>query len=176
MDDLGTVGVSYRFTYSGPEAVSREIGLRFGLPLSSDRLSWERKAEWTYYPTDHIGRPAGSAVAHPSVPQDVPPGDRPWGLDDHPWGCNDFRGTKRHITRASLTGRTGQGLEVVSDGTQHIRATLGVHEIALTVLDYYGGAATGYTEWDDVYGEGRRLAPGDVLGGHVWLRLLTSEE
>jgi hypothetical protein len=173
MDDAGTASVSYHFVYTGPETVSREIGLRFALPLSCDRLTWKRRAEWSYYPADHIGRPSGTAPAHPAVPQDVPPGDRPWGLDDHPWGCNDFRGTKRHISRASLTCPTGQGVEILSDGTQHIRATLGVHEITLVVLDFYGGAATGYTEWDDVYGEGRRLHTGEEISGRIWLRLLT---
>jgi beta-galactosidase len=173
MDTAGVVCVSYRFTYQGPELESREVGLRFALPLSCDRLAWERQAEWSYYPPDHIGRPSGSVPAHPPVSQDVPPGERPWGLDDHPWGCNDFRSTKRHIYQASLICPTGQGVEIVSDGTQHIRATLGVHEITLAVLDFYGGAATGYTEWDDVYGQGRPLRTRDKITGRVWLRLLT---
>jgi hypothetical protein len=172
MDDTGNLSVTYHFTYTGPGLVTREIGLRFALPLACDRLVWARRAEWSYYPPEHIGRPAGTARAYPPVPQDVPPGERPWGLDDHPWGCNDFRGTKRHIYGASLTCPAGQGVEIVSDGMQHLRATVGVHEIALTVLDFYGGASTGYTEWDDVYGEGRRLATGEEISGRVGLRLL----
>jgi hypothetical protein len=174
MDDSGIATVSYRFTYAGTGMASRELGLRFTLPLYCDRLTWNRRAEWSYYPSDHIGRPAGTARGHPAVSQVIPPRERPWGLDDHPWGSNDFRSTKRHIYRASLTCPTGPGVEIVSDGTQHVRATLGVHEVTLTALDFYGGTATGYAEWDNVYGEGRRLRPGEEINGRLVLRLLTA--
>lgn len=172
MDHAGDVVIAYSFTYSGPERNSREIGLEFELPLAFDRLDWDRRAEFSYYPADHIGRPKGTAVAHPDVKQDVPPGKRPFGLDDHPWGCNDFRSAKRNIYTAGLTNSAGAGIEVVSDGTQHIRATVGVDSISLKVLDFYGGSATGIPEYDGAYGSGRTLKSGDTVTGKIRLRLL----
>lgn len=173
MDDVGDVVMGYNFVYSGPERTSREIGLEFELPTGFEHLDWDRRAEWSYYPADHIGRPRGSTNAHPNVKQDTPPGNRPYGLDDHPWGCNDFRSTKRNIYTATLTNSSGAGLEVISNGTQHIRATLATNSVKLNILDYYGGSATGINEYDGAYGAGHPLKPGDVLSGEVRLRLLT---
>ena len=72
MDDAGDAEFRYEFTYKAPRCWVREIGLDFELPLSFDKLSWDRNAEYSYYPADHIGRPLGEAVAHPAVPQTVP--------------------------------------------------------------------------------------------------------
>ena len=77
MDDAGDIEFRYEFTYNGPDLWVREIGLDFELPLAFDKLSWDRKAEYSYYPDDHIGRPQGEAVAHPAVPQTVPPATGP---------------------------------------------------------------------------------------------------
>ncbi len=171
MDDAGDVECRYRFTFRGPEMLVREIGLEFELPLACDRLRWDRRAEYSYYPDDHIGRPVGEAVAHPAAAQTVPPGDRPYGLDDHPWGSNDFRSTKRNIYTASLTDGEGQGVQVVSDGTQHVRASVATHEIQLEVLDFYGGMSWTYNNGYH-YGPGRTIKPGEVLEGTVRLRML----
>ena len=152
--------------------LAREIGLGVDVPLSCDRVEWDRQAEWSYYPDDHIGRPHGVAVAHPQVPQTVPPKERPFGLDDHPWGCNDFRSVKRNVYWASLTGPDGAGVRVLSDGHQHVRATVSIHSIGVKILDYYGGSAMGFPEWDLVYGNGHAIKTGDVLEGTVRLQLL----
>ena len=69
MDDAGDAEFRYEFAYKGPDLWAREIGLEFELPLDFDKLSWDRNAEYSYYPDDHIGRPQGEAVAHPAVPQ-----------------------------------------------------------------------------------------------------------
>jgi beta-galactosidase len=149
----------------------REIGLDFELPLDFDKLKWDRKADYSYYPADHIGRPQGEAVAHPAVPQTIPPGDRPYSLDDHPLGSNDFRSVKRNIYTASLTNKAGQGVEIISDGTQHVRAILGIHEIHFKVLDFYGGMSWTY-HGGYHYGPGRVLKTGEVLKGTVRMKLL----
>ena len=171
MDDAGDTEFRYNFTYQGPDLWVREIGLDFELPLVFDKLCWDRKAEYSFYPDNHIGRPQGKAVAHPATAQTIPPGDRPYGLDDHVLGCNDFRSTKRHIYTASLTNKEGQGVEVFSDGSQHVRATVGMHEIHLKVLDYYGGSAYTYNDGFH-YGPGRLIKTGEVLKGTVRLKLL----
>ena len=97
MDEAGQIEVAYEFKYKGPDICAREVGLQWDLPLAFDRLDWDRAADHSFYPADHIGRPQGEAVAHPAVPQTVPPGDRPYALDDHPLGSNDFRSAKRNI-------------------------------------------------------------------------------
>ena len=174
MDDEGNAEFHYGFTYSGPDVYAREIGLSFVIPLQFDTLTWDRCAEYSYYPADHIGRPAGEAVAHPNVPQTVPPGNRPYSLDDHPWGCNDFRSTKRNIYQASLKNQAGQRIKIVSDGTQHIRAMMGVHDISVSILDFYGGSGPPNI-WSQVgfhYGAGKLIKPGDVLKGVVRFQLI----
>jgi beta-galactosidase len=172
MDYEGNLEFSYHFTYNGPPVNTREIGLAFELPVACDHLTWDRQAEYSDYPEDHIGRPKGSAVAHPSVPQVVPPTNRPFGLDDHPWGSNDFRSTKRNIYMASLTSADGAGMEIISNGTQHLRATVGTFSICLHINDYFGGSNVGTSEWDDLYGNGHRLKPGEVVEGMTRVRML----
>ena len=172
LDRDGRAEFSYAFTYSGPDVWVRELGLEFDLPLSFGTLEWERQAEYSSYPDDHIGRPSGRALAHPGVAMIVPPGDRPFSLDDHVWGSNDFRSSKRGVYWASLSG-PGGGVRVVSDGTQTARCTLTPHEIQLKVLDYYGGSG-GPKEWSVQgfqYGAGRLIKKGEVLTGTVRLKL-----
>ncbi|MFI5385462.1 MAG: glycoside hydrolase family 2 TIM barrel-domain containing protein, partial [Fimbriimonadales bacterium] len=173
MDDSGDVEIQYEFKYNGAPIHVREIGLEFAVPLSMDRLEWDRRAEYSVYPADHIGRPHGTAVPHPAVAQTVPPGNRPFGLDDHAWGCNDFRSTKRNIYWASLTNPQGEGVKVISDGTQHIRAIVGPHDILFRVMDWYGGEGWTYHEGYH-YGEGKLINTGNVLKGTVRLQLLGS--
>ena len=174
MDAAGQVEVDYSFKYSGPDVWVREIGLDFELPLTFDRLSWDKRSEHSFYPADHIDRPCGSVLAHPKVAQSVPPKGRPFALDDYPWGCNDFRSTKRHILWASLTNPAGQGLRVISDGTQHARATVGVHTISLKVLDFYGGlgAPTDWAVEGFHYGAGHEIKTGDTLSGRVRVQMV----
>jgi len=171
MDDAGDIEIHYEFRYTGTPIYVREQGLEFAVPLSMDKLEWDRRAEYSVYPSDHIGRPHGVAAPHPMVKQVVPPTNRPWSLDDHPWGCNDFRSTKRNIYWASLTNAAGEGVKVVSDGTQHIRATVGPHDIFFRVMDWYGGEGWTYHEGYH-YGEGKLINTGDVLKGVVRLQLL----
>ena len=49
--------------YSGEEIRVREIGLRFSVPRDCEVLEWDRRAPWNVYPSDHIGRPRGTARA-----------------------------------------------------------------------------------------------------------------
>lgn len=175
MDEASEIQIDYSFTYKGAQDLyAREIGLQFEVPLSYDRLDWDKQSAHSYYPPDHIGRPVGTALAHPKVAQSVPPKGRPYGLDDHPWGSNDFRSTKRNVYWASITNPSGQGMVVVSDGSQHVRAKVGVHGIAFNVLDFYGGSGPP-KHWSVEgfhYGPGHAIKPGDVLKGTVHLELL----
>jgi hypothetical protein len=173
MDDAGDVQMAYNFKYNGKQAFSaREIGLGFELPGDMGRLQWDRNADWTYYPDDHIGRPHGVAMVHSTMPQTVPPGDRPYSQDDHPWGCNDFRSTKRHIYRASLTNPQGAGIQVISDGSDSLRATLGPATLAVKIMNHFDGSPGGINEYDGQYGTGKPIKPGDVLQGVIRFQLL----
>ena len=46
----------YRVDWWGRRADVQELGWVFELPRGVDRFSWDRKALWSYYPPDHIGR------------------------------------------------------------------------------------------------------------------------
>ena len=70
-----------------------------------------------------------------------------------------------------MINKEGQGIRIFSDGTQHVRATVGMHDIHLKVLDYYGGTAFTYHEGYH-YGAGRLVKPGEILKGTVRLKLL----
>ncbi|MGD1010817.1 MAG: glycoside hydrolase family 2 TIM barrel-domain containing protein [Candidatus Aminicenantales bacterium] len=173
LDMEGNAEFAYDFTYLGPDLWVRELGLKFDLPLSFAKLEWDRRAEYTAYPEDHIGRPCGAAEAHPKAAQTVPPGSRPFALDDHAWGSNDFRSAKRNIYSASLSGPGGR-VRVVSDGTQTVRCTLTPHEVSMKVLDFYGGSG-GPKEWSVLgfhYGAGRLIKAGETVKGTVRLKLI----
>ena len=172
LDDAGQAAFAYDFTYGGKDVWVRELGLQFDLPLAFQTLEWDRRADFTDYPDDHIGRPRGTAQAHPAGPQSVPPGTRPMALDDHGWGSNDFRSAKRNIYTASLSGDWGR-VQVVSDGTQTVRCALTPHEVTLKVLDFYGGSG-GPQEWSVQgfhYGAGWLIKTGERVRGLVRLKL-----
>ncbi|MCC7473748.1 MAG: discoidin domain-containing protein [Pirellulales bacterium] len=59
----GKITVSSSFKYTGKDFLAREVGLRFSVPTDCNVLNWERHAEWSVYPKDHIGRPSGMARA-----------------------------------------------------------------------------------------------------------------
>jgi hypothetical protein len=172
LDRDGQAEFGYEFTYNGPDLWVRELGLEFDLPLTFGKLEWDRAAEYTAYPDEYIGRPHGVALAHPPGPQFTPPGDRPFALDDHAWGSNDFRSSKRAIYGATLSG-PGGAVKVVSDGTQTVRCSLTPHEVQFKVLDFYGGSG-GPKEWSVVgfqYGPGRLIKTGETLKGTVRLKI-----
>ena len=188
----GELQIDYNFTYHGPGFIAREVGLAFELPLDFTHLSWDRKADWSYYPADHLSRPQGSAEAFVDVAQTPPmkwlewqqlkqpqaagypwrtPLDRAYEQDQHAWGSNDFRGTKRNIYEATLVNDTGAGLRVLGDGKHHVRATVGSNRMQLKIMDYYGGSPT-EDDWVTMaYGLGREIKDGEVLSGVVRVAL-----
>ena len=175
MDDAGDVEIGYDFRYTGPDVYVHEIGLDFRVPLEFDKLAWDRHAEYSYYPSDHIGRPTGEAVAHPTVAQTVPPGDRPYSLDDHPWGCNDFRSVKRNIYWASITNSAGTGHQDSVRRRLSTSAPLSGFTTSLSRCWTSTAAQASRADgWPAAfhYGPGRLLKTGDVLKGTVGLELL----
>ena len=146
--DNGNFALSYAFTVQ-TAIKPRQIGVVFDLPCDYDRLSWRRKAQWSVYPDNHIGRPIGTAKAFPrgvnvegmATPRIWP--DWPWSQDANKLGSNDFRSTKMNIFEAALHAEDGLAVRAVSNGSQHARAWVDGDRICFLVADYTneGGAS-----------------------------------
>lgn len=167
---VGDLSVQAEFKYTGDELRVRELGIALSMPKECDELRWHRRAEWSVYPADHIGRPSGETRAFATHPELVPP-SWPWALDNSPMGCNDFRSTKRHVHWASLCYPHGPGIWLESDGTQHVRAQVQPDRNAFYINDWYGGTHSGLWEWTSNYGEGKSLAPGETIRVTARLKL-----
>ena len=128
MDDAGDAEFRYEFTYNGPDFWVREIGLDFELPLAFDKLSWDRNAEYSYYPPDHIGRPSAKRSPIRPCRRPFPPAIGPSGWTITRGAATISAARNDTSIRASLTNKEGQGIEVISDGSQHVRATVGTHD------------------------------------------------
>ncbi len=165
------VFVEASFEYKGPEMYVREVGLCLSLPRDCDCLLWDRNAEWSVYPDDHIGRPRGIAQAFAPHDQELPPA-WPWSHDNTALGSNDFRSTKRHINHVVLRYPDGPGVLILSDGAQHVRAMVEGERITLHVNDWYGGTNAGLWEWVHNYGKGRKVVPGEVVSTRLNLRFV----
>ncbi len=166
----GEITVHSSFKYHGQKLLAREVGLAFSVPLDCDLLRWQRQAEWSVYPEDHIGRPRGQTRAFAQHPTQLPP-TWPWSKDNSPMGCNDFRSTKRHIYWASISYPHGPGVCVESDGSQSARAMVESDRISMHINDWYGGTHVGLVEWTSNYGEGKPIDPGQTIESTVRLRI-----
>lgn len=111
-----------------------DVGVRYVLADRTDTLAWQRDAQWTAYPDDHIGRASGTATRGRGSGADgyrTRP-DWPWAQDTHSYflfgkdsaahWTNDFRSTKAQVRIAQATiGAEGPGVQVESDGTDSVR-------------------------------------------------------
>ncbi|HET7029121.1 MAG TPA: glycoside hydrolase family 2 TIM barrel-domain containing protein [Candidatus Limnocylindrales bacterium] len=169
--DGGTVIVEYEATYRGGRSFNaKEIGLTLHPAPDLRDLWWQRVGDWTVYPEDHVGRPAGYAPGRPGSNGALTPAPT-WPQDATPAGSNDYRSTKRSILAAGATdGR--RSLSILSDGTQHVRAELVDGSPALHVLDWYGGVRTvegNHRIWSAYFGGGRPVVAGMRLQGRIVL-------
>ena len=156
-DGEGNAAITYNFTYTDPKKITpRQIGMVSYAPRSCDTLTWKRKAQWSVYPEDHIGRPEGVAKALPDASlvgragswMEVAYREKPswpWARDANALGTRDFRSTRLNILHASLKDASGSGITVWSDGRQHTRAFLDGSRIGFLVAGYSGPA--GVTSW-----------------------------
>jgi hypothetical protein len=151
IDGQGLIATQY--TVRSRQKGMSEVGIAFILSSSVSKLTWDRKALWSAYPSDHIGRPQGSAMRDASgaaeTYRNTPPG--PWAQDtknfflfgtDDPGGrgTNDFRSLKEDIWQAScVLASTGVGARVESDGTAAVRAeVLADGKVRLHILNLWG--------------------------------------
>jgi hypothetical protein len=166
----GEITVASSFEYTGEEIRAREIGCRFSVPRDCNVLEWDRRALWSVYPPDHIGRPRGTAPANGTHPP-VFPISWSWADDDSPMGTNDFRSTKRDIFWAGIHYSEGPGILVQSQGRQHLRALQESDRISVHVNDFSGGTNVGWPEWTQNYGQGQVVRKGERITSLIHLRL-----
>ena len=174
IDGAGRLSVDYHFAYND-KVNPRQVGIVFDLPKTCDTLNWQRKAQWTVYPPDHIGRPTGQAKAlrdtqRPKIALRSKP-NWPWSLDSNALGTNDFRATRYSILWTSLKDAAGYGVMVKSNGTQSTRCWLQDDAIRLLVADFSTGGADPYFA-RHLAGERRPIDKGDILKDTVHLELI----
>ncbi len=151
----GRMFVHYAFTVTDAgKCDPRQIGIVFDLPFECKSLSWRRKGFWSSYPDDHIGRPQGTAAAfEPDQPLSGVAGPRmephwSWSQDASKCGTNDFRSTKMNVLEASLISPAGNGVCVLSDGSQHVRAWVDGDRVRFLTADYANeGAPPFFSEY-----------------------------
>ena len=174
-DSAGRMSVHYRFVY-GSAVDPRQIGVVFDLPASCNTLAWERDAQWTGYPPDHIGRPVGQAKAFrkaswPKSEYGQPP-PWPWSLDTSELGINDFRATRLNIRHVSLRGDDGFGLQANSDGTQHSRAYVEGDRVRWLMAKFCTAGAEHYFS-SHLKAERQPLQNGSVIEDTVKLEIIS---
>lgn len=147
-----------------------QTGLAFRLPRDHDALRWKRDNVVDEYSPDHPARVEGVTRAFRSNvwprtgPDEAP--SWPWSMDETPEGTNDFRSTKYDILEASLSNPAGQGLRILSDGNQHVRACVQGEHVCLNVFDDCGvGSERFLTSFNPTVD----LASGDRIAGVVRL-------
>lgn len=60
----------------------------------------------------------------------------PWARDATAAGTNDSRSTKHNVLAAELTTADDFGIEIATDGSQHVRAVTSSDTVRLLVADY----------------------------------------
>jgi hypothetical protein len=143
----GELDINYDFV--SKQIISpRQAGMVFILPRDCDTLTWRRDAEWTVYPADHIGRPAGQARANPNDAEHIVhlagAPDHSWSEDATALGTADFRSSKSRVYSASLRSAEGYGVALSSDGSQTARAFVNGGNICWLVAAINAGGGEGF--------------------------------
>jgi len=159
IDDEGVGEVSFSYTYTGPDKVTGELGLRLPLLGECQEVEWQRKGEWEIYPADHIGRPAGIANAHRGAEWNgFPTHSWPWSLDENEYGTRDFRASKYNVYRTELRNDAGQGVLLEANADANARPQLSGGETWFHLLEHNAPAT---------------ITSGTVLSGSFSASLLT---
>ena len=180
-------GIDIAYTVDGTKEKAVDYGyLGIAIPMTSkiDTIQWKRKALWTTYPKDHIGRPEGTAIKR-KLHGDVVPGkkiDWPFAEDSHNFYFKpgqrynapvDFLATKRNIERFSATaGRGGAGLAVVKNNDVPTHCQMAVDDdgkVTLRGLNFVDYAQLGKT-WGNYVGATPRSSK--PIRGKVCLRFV----
>ena len=168
----GEIVVQSSFTYSGDDFHARETGIKFTVPRQCELLEWDRQAEFSVYPPDHIGRPHGQAkpvaAARDEPAADVgvvgrqlaaglcrlPLDEAAYQLGDAPVSRLGRRRAVPIERRCKMSARPSKA----SGSTVY-------------VTDWYGGTNSS-GEWIENYGRGKLIKNGQVLESTVKFRFL----
>jgi beta-galactosidase len=182
LNDKGLLQVDYTFA-DPPKEMVREIGVAFLLPDDARSISWEREAQWTLYPEDHIGRPSGFAALEREDEESygVKP-SWPWGEDGRDFflfGLQGFPGGGRPLIRDAKGLKTGLHRYSVScgEGAFEIHVVGGGEEAARVYADEQGFLYLAVLNgWDykslDWGNYERDFTPASPFTGRVTLRLV----
>jgi beta-galactosidase len=120
---------TYTLAWTGGSLDIQELGWAFAMPSRFDHFSWNRQALWSWYPSTHVGRPAGTAMPD-SADQDVTKLTRPDAFD--------FNSTKYYCNFAKLTDASGNGLGVnfAANDREDCRGGIGADGYSLVVNRY----------------------------------------
>ena len=171
--------VRFSYDFKVKQAIRpRQTGVAFDFAPGCDQLTWSRHGLWSVYPDDHIGRWLGTALAVTPDgkaaieigPRDDP-GNSPWNHDNTRYGSNDFRSTKEHIYFATLGKPGGPGIQIMSDGSQTVRAWQdpATKQSWLLIANYTSGGSERFLQ-SLVAPDQRPLKPGDTVSGSFHLR------
>lgn len=143
----GEVETQYRFV--AKNAIRpRQVGMVYYVARDFDTLTWRRRAPWSGYPADHIGRPEGVARANPGGAAHIvhlaaaPVGA--WSQDTTALGAADFRSSKANLLSGSLCDQNGIGLMVTSDGSQTARAFIDGDRIGWLIAGINAGGSDSF--------------------------------
>jgi hypothetical protein len=155
------------------------LGIAYLLPDSLDKLSWKRRALWSMYPDDHIGRAEGVAprrAAHPMPAYRQEP-SWPWSEDEgdsflwgksgfDPGATNDFRSLKPNILRASIGAHDGAfQVRTEADGDTAVRASLQSGAVCFSIYRFWSYPDL---DWGNYTGPGAPPAL-TTLETKIWL-------
>ncbi len=121
----GELWINYDFQWTTkPEKPLNCFAWGIAIPMTPacDELWWDRAAQWSAYPDNHIGRPIGTARAagkNGSSGGDAAP--YIWSQDIIDGVTRDFRSTKFFVHAGGLHDSAGRGLAVRSDASQHLQ-------------------------------------------------------
>lgn len=146
--------VAVNKVHEGSGQITLEAGIKFKMDDSFERLSWDRKGYWTYYPSDHMGALKGSVPLFTEAKplwRQYP--KQPWEMDVHDWFYqgvdvpagklmpNIAKSAKMGIYSYTLSAQSGGALTVYGDGNdlsaRFMRVANGDYELQLLdTLDY----------------------------------------
>ncbi len=171
LDAAGGIKVSYNYA-SNLNENPRQWGMVFFTPETFCTLAWQRAAQWSVYPADHIGRAAGTATARVATriqPYATQPPGQSWPMDATVLGGNDFSSTKVGIHETTLANRSSQ-LRVLSNGHQSVRAFREGGHTGLLVTGFHTGGGDGFFS-THLTTERKPLKPGTPLVDTIQLRI-----
>lgn len=149
IDGGGLITTRYRVETKSSDYSS--LGIAYLLPKSFNTLAWKRRALWSRYPDDHIGRPEGVAKMQAAHPMPAYRQEPAWAWsqdmgDSFLWGksgfntgaTNDFRSLKPNIVWASLSSRDGKTrVHAEADADAAVRASLQSEAICFSLYNYW---------------------------------------